>query len=481
MAALKFVETHNLAAFLEKSADSEEFDQIIDFLNASSIRYALTINPTIFISRIDQFWSTYVVKKNNGQAEIHALIDEKKIVEPERMGYEKLTTKLTFYKAFFSPQWKFLIHTILQCLSAKMTVWNEFSSIVASAIICLATNQKFNFLKFIMDGMLRNLEDKAAKFLMYPRFVQLLVNQLDGLFTHHRKYVVPYHTKKIFANMKRANKEFSSNITPLFPTMVVQAQAPPVTIIPTPTPTPTHASTIATTSTQPSQQQKQRVKRPARRETEPTVVVDVPTSSSDPLSGEDRLKLAELINICTQLSSRVLTLENTKAAQAKEIAMLKKRVKRLEKGKQLSSSKLKRLFKVGTTTRVQSLDDDDTVLGDQVDASKQGRSIEDINEDAGITLDNTTFTNTNLFGVHDMGGEEVFADKTVEEEMTLAQTLMDIKTKAKGIILQKPSDSVLLEEEARIQKEKEEEASNAALVAEWDEIQARIDTDYELA
>nr|GEU69405.1 putative ribonuclease H-like domain-containing protein [Tanacetum cinerariifolium] len=60
-------------------------------------------------------------------------------------GYENPSDKLTFYKAFFSPQWKFLIHTIFQCLSAKTTLWNEFSSIMASAIICLAKNQKFNF------------------------------------------------------------------------------------------------------------------------------------------------------------------------------------------------------------------------------------------------------------------------------------------------------------------------------------------------
>ncbi|GKB14919.1 hypothetical protein Tco_0848842 [Tanacetum coccineum] len=54
------------------------------------------------------------------------------------IGYEKLSQKLTFHKAFFSPQWKFLIHTILQCLSAKTTAWNEFSSTMAFVIICLA-------------------------------------------------------------------------------------------------------------------------------------------------------------------------------------------------------------------------------------------------------------------------------------------------------------------------------------------------------
>nr|GFD29631.1 hypothetical protein [Tanacetum cinerariifolium] len=50
-----------------------------------------------------------------------------------QMGYEKPSTKLTFYKAFLSSQWKFLIHTILQSLSAKRTSWNEFSTAMASA------------------------------------------------------------------------------------------------------------------------------------------------------------------------------------------------------------------------------------------------------------------------------------------------------------------------------------------------------------
>nr|GFC76885.1 hypothetical protein [Tanacetum cinerariifolium] len=55
-----------------------------------------------------------------------------------QMGYEKPSTKLTFYKAFFSSQWKFLIHTILQSLSAKRTSWNEVSTAMASVVICLS-------------------------------------------------------------------------------------------------------------------------------------------------------------------------------------------------------------------------------------------------------------------------------------------------------------------------------------------------------
>ena len=92
------------------------------------------------------------------------------------MGYERLSDKLTFLKAFFSPQWKYFIHIILHCLSSKSTAWNEFGINIASVVICLAKNQKFNFSKLIFDGMLRNL-DSSNKFLMYPRFLQLFFEQ----------------------------------------------------------------------------------------------------------------------------------------------------------------------------------------------------------------------------------------------------------------------------------------------------------------
>ncbi|GJU56637.1 hypothetical protein Tco_1234403, partial [Tanacetum coccineum] len=213
MTTLKFADTHNMVAFLAKPAESEGFEQIVDFLNAHTIKYALTINPTIYTSCIEQFWATIKAKTINGEVQLQALVDGKKIIITESivrkdlqledaegvdclpnaiifeqltlMGYGKISQKLTIYKAFFSPLWKFLIHTILQCLSSKTTAWNEFSSTMASAIICLAINQKFNFSKI---------------------------------------YVTPSHTKKIFRNMKRVGKGFSGRVTPLFPTMVVHNQ-----------------------------------------------------------------------------------------------------------------------------------------------------------------------------------------------------------------------------------------------------------------
>nr|GEZ50954.1 synaptobrevin, longin-like domain protein [Tanacetum cinerariifolium] len=70
---------------------------------------------------------------------VKCLPNEEFFAELARIGYEKPSIKLTFYKAFFSSQWKFLIHKILQCMSAKRTSYNEFSSSMASAIICLSS------------------------------------------------------------------------------------------------------------------------------------------------------------------------------------------------------------------------------------------------------------------------------------------------------------------------------------------------------
>nr|GEU85509.1 uncharacterized mitochondrial protein AtMg00810-like [Tanacetum cinerariifolium] len=117
---------------------------------------------------------------------INSLLNEEIFAELARIGYEKPSTKLTFYKAFFSAQWKFLIHMIVQCMSAKRTAWNEFSSSMASAVICLAT--------------------------------------VDDLSSHNTKYISPALTHKVCANIRRIGKGFSGVETPLFDTMLVQEQ-----------------------------------------------------------------------------------------------------------------------------------------------------------------------------------------------------------------------------------------------------------------
>ncbi|GJT28419.1 hypothetical protein Tco_0908694 [Tanacetum coccineum] len=466
MAALKFADTHNMVAFLEKPTKSVGFEEIVDFLNAHSIRYALTINPTIYVSCIEQFWSTAKTKTINKETQIHALVDGKKIV----------ITKSSVRRDF------------------------QLADEEASAIICLATNQTFNFSKMIFDGMIRNLDNASSKFLMYPRFVQLFLEKpIDNHSVHKRKYIASFHTKKIFANMKRIGKEFSGNVTPLFPSMVVQNQSQmgEGSAIPT---DPQHTPTFIPSTSQPQKTQKPRKHKrqdtkipqfsgptehvadevvykerddrlvraattassleaeqdngnitktqskatpnepgsqgtssggsPRRQETmgdtiSQTWFENVSKTSNDSLlvgvntlrSDEDSLKLKELMELCTNLQNRVIDLEKTKTSQAQEITSLKRRVKRLEKKGGSRTHKLKRLYKIGSKARVASSGEES--LGEE-DASKQGRKIDDIDADEGVTLVDETAENQGRFNDEEMfdagvlDGEEVFANAEQE-------------------------------------------------------------------
>ncbi|GKE57482.1 hypothetical protein Tco_1496667 [Tanacetum coccineum] len=207
--------------------------------------------------------------------------------------------------------------------------------------------------------------------------------------------------------------------------------------------------------------------------------------------------------------------------------------KKLELKKRSRTHGLKRLYKVGLNVRVESSRDEKD-LGE--DASKQGRRINAIDADEDITLVNVQ-DDAEMFNVNTLTGDEVFAGQEVAakdvnltiDEVTLAQALAalkSVKPKVKGVVMQEPSttttiissqqpsqdkgkgimieepvktikkkDLIRLDEEiasklqaefdeeerlAREKAEKEQEV-NVALIEEWDDIQAKIEADHELA
>nr|GEU77170.1 hypothetical protein [Tanacetum cinerariifolium] len=150
---------------------------LLTFIHA----YFTAVSSKVSVVWTDElFWTSVAVKKMNDVISLQALVDKKKVVimeasirdalrlddaegveclpnkeifiELARMGYEKPSIKITFYKAFFSSQWKFLIHTILQC----------------------------------------------------------------DLSLHSTKYTSPVVTKKVFTNLRRVGKGFSRVDTSLF-------------------------------------------------------------------------------------------------------------------------------------------------------------------------------------------------------------------------------------------------------------------------
>ncbi|GKD54308.1 hypothetical protein Tco_1287695 [Tanacetum coccineum] len=282
--------------------------------------------------------------------------------------------------------------------------------------------------------MVKNV-DSSVKFLMYPRFVQVFLDkQVGDMSTHDEIFVTPSHTKKVFGNMKRVRKGFSGAVTPLFPTMMVQDQEEMGEG--SANPTDPHHTPIITQPSISKPQKKQKLRNPKRKDTEipqssgPTEPIadeaaneeNVLTHFNDLLlSGEDSLKLNDLMEICTKSQQRVLDLENTKTAQAQEISSLKLKVKKLEKKGGSRTHKLKRLFKVGRSAQVVSSEDEG--LGDHEDASKQGRKI-DINKDAEVTsVDETQgrYGNDLVFDTTILDGEEVIAGQDmVEKEVSTA-------------------------------------------------------------
>nr|GEU57651.1 hypothetical protein [Tanacetum cinerariifolium] len=357
-----------MIAFLTKSDASEGFDQIVDFMTAHTIQYTFMVNSTIYVSCIKQFWAFVLIKNSNDVVKLQALIDRKKVIITEdkirqalrlddangidclpneeifaelaQMGYEKPSTKLTFYKAFFSAQWKFLIHIIVQCMSAKRTAWNEFSSSIASTVICLATCRKFNFSKYIFDSMVRNV-DSPSKFLM------------------------------------RIGKGFSGVDTPLFDNMMVQQQVhddaevqedkgDKVSAAPTP-PSPTPATT-------PPPPQQEPILSPFQAQSaQPSSPPQQQPSQTTGISVSSMTLLNKLMETCATLTQKVSNLEQDKITQALEITKLKQRVRKLEKKRKFKSSGLKRLKKVDANKDITIVDVDVEV---KMDVNIQGRMAE---------------------------------------------------------------------------------------------------------
>nr|GEX47177.1 hypothetical protein [Tanacetum cinerariifolium] len=214
-----FADTHNMVAILEKSDAAEGFEQIIDFLSGSYIHYALTMNLHIYISCIKQFWNSVSIKRSGDVTRLQALVDKKKIVIFEAVireilqlnNAEGLPMKVldSYYSSIFERQKDF---------------WNEFSTAMASALICLSKGQRFNFSKYIFDSLVRNV-DSSSKFYMYHHFIKVIIQaQVGDLSSHTTLFISPALTQKVFANMRRVGKGFSGVETPLFEGMIADRQ-----------------------------------------------------------------------------------------------------------------------------------------------------------------------------------------------------------------------------------------------------------------
>nr|GEW00864.1 hypothetical protein [Tanacetum cinerariifolium] len=236
-----------------------------------------------------------------------------------------------------------------------------------------------------------------------------------------------------------------------------------------------------------------------------------------PQSDEDRLKHIKLMKIYTTLQKKVFDLKDelkmTKTTQQTKIDGIERRVKKHEKKHMSRTYKLKRLYKVGLTAKVISSSDDEAL--DKEDTSKQGM-IDEIDDDEDFALMIIDAIVHSAHATTAIADIPVSAAKTI---VTTAPTIIveSIKTnikitlasKRKGVMIQKPEETttttktassqqsqvedkakklqaemqVEIDEDDRLARERAQrkQEANYALINTWDDIQAKIDADAQLA
>nr|GEY55475.1 hypothetical protein [Tanacetum cinerariifolium] len=225
----------------------------------------------------------------------------------------------------------------------------------------------------IFDGLVKNINNKVSKFLVYPRFLTTCLRMGQfGQITHTHTYVVPFYTRKLFTTLRVNSPSFSGRTVPLFDTMLIQqgegsgtptephhlpspeAQPSSDTHISSPTlPTVTTIPTVTPSKTTPLRQYIQRDRIAQSSALLP--IADEPTSPMRDVSqgeacptdsgfvvDQDKENIAKTSTLPNESTSRVTSLaadegslqlrfqELTDISQALEITELKARVKFLE-------------------------------------------------------------------------------------------------------------------------------------------------------
>ena len=76
----------------------------------------------------------------------------------EKMGYEGVFHSTI--KKLFPPYWRFLAHSFIICISGRRADTDEISLLNTDAISALATGLDFNFSRYLLNEMMRNVEGK---------------------------------------------------------------------------------------------------------------------------------------------------------------------------------------------------------------------------------------------------------------------------------------------------------------------------------
>ncbi|GJU42937.1 hypothetical protein Tco_1200203 [Tanacetum coccineum] len=231
-------------------------------------------------------------------------------------------------------------------------------------------------------------------------------------------------------------------------------------------------------------------------------------------SDEDSLKLKELMELCTNLQNTVLDLEQTKTTQQNEITKSSDNKESLGE----DASKQGRIDAIDADDNITLVSDHyvDVLDGEEVFGAEKEVVVKGVKDGVNVVEEVVEVINTAKL-IIDAAQVRAASDKvstasaattvsaattTTVDDITLAQAVADLKSikpKVKGIVIQEPGESTTtrssqlssqqsqdkaeFDEEERLAREKakKEQEANIALIDTWDDIQAKIDADHQLA
>ncbi|KAI3668760.1 hypothetical protein L1987_88243 [Smallanthus sonchifolius] len=207
--ARAFTDEFNLVANTEPEwkGAALQYREIVDFLNRSRISYAISANPTVSRPYLEQFWETAEHDCTVSPNVIRATVDGRAIAISEdtirrvlqfgdlatdptsypdyyvdgcwrhRMGYVGARDYASYKKMWVLDQWRYFAHIMIVCILSRKAGKDAMGHDLAAAMVGLSLNRGYNFSRYIFKALNDQINTaERFRFLLYPRFVQLLID-----------------------------------------------------------------------------------------------------------------------------------------------------------------------------------------------------------------------------------------------------------------------------------------------------------------
>ncbi|KAF5804741.1 hypothetical protein HanXRQr2_Chr05g0200681 [Helianthus annuus] len=199
---------HNMVAYLDPQEKIVEFKEFTRWLRESQISEAITHQTPVYKMLIKEFLDSASVVEIDGKEIIRGQVNQLNV----DVSAEVLNTVLQLSddpkdpysvpvmcqrgcllhmkyvddilggqinKAWLPPQYKFLLHVPIQCLSNRRGGYDMVGNDLVGLMAALVLNKPFSISKYIFANMKENLGRTGVsgnKFWMYPRFLHMIMN-----------------------------------------------------------------------------------------------------------------------------------------------------------------------------------------------------------------------------------------------------------------------------------------------------------------